>query len=281
MKTKVCNTCKIEKPLEDFHKDKSNKKDGRQYKCKICKTQYAKNNETLKENRKIYRKKNEQKIKEDKKQYRKNNKEKIAEKDKIYREANKEKLSAKKKQYWQENREDLLKKKKEYRQKNKEKITKSEKYHYENNKEQILVRQKKYYETNKEKILEKNKEYKKNNKEKLNQRLNERRNTDIQYKLAINLRSRLYQALKNNYKVGSAVQDLGCNISEFKVYLESLFQEDMSWDNYGKDGWHIDHIKPLASFDLTNREQLLEACHFTNLQPLWAKDNLSKGAKID
>ena len=54
----------------------------------------------------------------------------------------------------------------------------------------------------------------------------------------------------------------------------------MSWDNYGKKGWHIDHITPLVLFDLTNREQVLMACHYTNLQPLWAKDNLSKGTKI-
>ena len=61
--------------------------------------------------------------------------------------------------------------------------------------------------------------------------------------------------------------------------LESKFQSGMTWDNWALDGWHIDHIKPLASFDLTDRNQLLEACNYTNLQPLWAKDNLSKGAK--
>jgi len=62
--------------------------------------------------------------------------------------------------------------------------------------------------------------------------------------------------------------------------LESKFQPDMNWDNWASDGWHIDHIKPLASFDLTDREQLLIACHYTNLQPLWAKDNIAKSDKI-
>ncbi len=57
-------------------------------------------------------------------------------------------------------------------------------------------------------------------------------------------------------------------------------KDTMTWDNYGLYGWHIDHIKPLASFDLTDREQFLEACHYTNLQPLWAEENLSKGNKI-
>ena len=55
----------------------------------------------------------------------------------------------------------------------------------------------------------------------------------------------------------------------------------MSWDNYGRTGWHIDHIIPLSKFDLTDREQFLKACHYTNLQPLWAKDNLIKGNKFD
>ena len=87
-------------------------------------------------------------------------------------------------------------------------------------------------------------------------------------------------ALKGNYKNGSAVKDLGCSIDELKTYLESKFQLGMTWDNWSKDGWHIDHIKPLSSFDLTDKKQLLEACHYTNLQPLWATDNLSKGDKI-
>ena len=98
---------------------------------------------------------------------------------------------------------------------------------------------------------------------------------DIQYRLACRLRRRLSQALKGIYKSGSAVHDLGCSIEKFKVYLESLFQSGMSWDNYGE--WHIDHIIPLSKFDLTDREQLLKACHYTNLQPLWAEDNLRKG----
>jgi hypothetical protein len=54
----------------------------------------------------------------------------------------------------------------------------------------------------------------------------------------------------------------------------------MTWDNYGQFGWHIDHIKPLSVFDLTDREQFLEACRYTNLQPMWWKENLSKGSKV-
>jgi hypothetical protein len=103
---------------------------------------------------------------------------------------------------------------------------------------------------------------------------NERYLNNIQYRLAKILRSRLWWALQGQKKVGSAVKNLGCTITELKKHLERLFQPGMSWDNQGK--WHIDHVRPLSSFDLTNIEQLAMACHYTNLQPLWAEDNLKK-----
>ena len=104
---------------------------------------------------------------------------------------------------------------------------------------------------------------------------------DLNYKLKINLRNRLLIALKNNQKSGSAVSDLGCSVPELKQYLESKFQPGMTWDNWSHSGWHIDHIKPLSRFNLSNREELLKACHYSNLQPLWAKDNLAKKDKYE
>jgi hypothetical protein len=154
-------------------------------------------------------------------------------------------------------------------------------------KDKIKLTKKTWYEANKDKIKEHNKAYREVNKDKkrawrhaYKDKLKERHKTDIQYKLSSNLRSRLKSAIRSNYKSGSAVRDLGCSIPELKIYLENKFQPGMSWDNYGLYGWHIDHIKPLVSFDLSDRKQLLEACHYTNLQPLWAKDNLSKSDKI-
>jgi hypothetical protein len=96
-------------------------------------------------------------------------------------------------------------------------------------------------------------------------------------KIKHRLRSRLWQALNKNHKSGSAVRDLGCSIEDLKKHLESKFQEGMAWENYGS--WHIDHIIPLAAFDLTSSENIKIVCNFNNLQPLWAKDNLSKGDK--
>jgi hypothetical protein len=104
-----------------------------------------------------------------------------------------------------------------------------------------------------------------------------KRATDPQVRISDSLRSRINSIVKRG-RAGSAVRDLGCTVTELKIHLESKFQPGMSWGNYGE--WHIDHIKPLAKFDLTDRGQFLQACHFTNLQPLWAEQNLSKGARI-
>jgi hypothetical protein len=109
----------------------------------------------------------------------------------------------------------------------------------------------------------------------------ERYKTDISFKLKKRLRQRVYQALKGEIKGSSVSNSIGCSAEALRLYLESLFQPGMSWDNWGVSGWHIDHIRPLASFDLSNPEQLRQACHYTNLQPLWAEDNLRKGAMID
>lgn len=108
-----------------------------------------------------------------------------------------------------------------------------------------------------------------------------RLNNDPIFKLNKHIRTRLRVALKNKQKKGSAIKDLGCSILELKSYLEAQFQLGMTWNNYGFRGWHIDHIKPLSSFDLSNREELLKAVHYTNLQPLWARDNLSKSNKVE
>ena len=143
------------------------------------------------------------------------------------------------------------------------------KIYRETNKQKLKEQKKYWYELNKQTINEQKKVYRKKNKIK----------NDIQYKLSRNLRKRLHSAIKNNQKLGSAVKDLGCTIDELKIYLESKFQEGMTWENWNLYGWHIDHIKPLSLFDLTDKNQFLQAVHYTNLQPLWAEDNLSKNDK--
>lgn len=108
--------------------------------------------------------------------------------------------------------------------------------------------------------------------------MNRRYMTDINFRIRDCLRSRLHKALKNGYKAGSAVRDLGCSIESLKGYLESRFLSGMSWENHGsgKDKWNIDHIIALSSVDLTDREQLTKVCHYTNLRPLWQPDNVRR-----
>ena len=180
---------------------------------------------------------------------------------KVYYESNKQTLNDKQKAYNKVNKDKI----KAYNKVNEDKIKAYKKDYYQDNKDKI----KEYLDANKDKIRVKKNNYFKN-----------RLKTNIQYKLSHNLRNRLNIAINRNQKIGSAVDDLGCSIPELKVYLESKFQPGMTWDNWSDVGWHIDHIKPLASFDLTDRKQFLEACHYTNLQPLWAKDNLIKSDKL-
>lgn len=77
----------------------------------------------------------------------------------------------------------------------------------------------------------------------------------------------------------SAVRDLGMPIAEFREYIASKFKDGMSWVNYGE--WHLDHIKPLISFDLSKDDQVRIACHYSNMQPLWAAENQSKWCRYD
>jgi len=102
--------------------------------------------------------------------------------------------------------------------------------------------------------------------------------TNVQARLARNMRARLHDALNGNYKVGSAIKNLGCTIQEFKIYLESQFESWMSWDNYGNGPgcWSIDHILALSSVDLTDREQFLRVVHYTNMRPLNHVENMKR-----
>src|ERR1035437_1396904 len=138
------------------------------------------------------------------------------------------------------------------------------------------------YDANKEQENTRCREYKRKNKDKVKivavRYWKNRYETDINFRLAHLLRTRIGKVIIRNQKVGSAVKDLGCSMPELKEHLEKQWQPGMTWDNWGrgkeKETWHIDHIKPLTRFDLTDRQQFLEACHYTNLQPLWAEDNI-------
>lgn len=109
---------------------------------------------------------------------------------------------------------------------------------------------------------------------------NRRRADDPEYKLADVARSRMRGALRAALagKSARSLKLLGCTAAEFKAHLEGLFQQGMTWENWSPEGWHVDHVRPLASFDLTDPAQQAEAFNFKNTAPVWADENLSKGS---
>lgn len=104
--------------------------------------------------------------------------------------------------------------------------------------------------------------------------------SDVNFRLTVRLASVLSLALKRGRFSPRTEGLVGCKFGFFRGYIESKFKAGMFWSNYGRGGWWLDHIRPYASFDLTDPVQLRECCHYTNLQPLWAAENISKGRKI-
>ena len=111
--------------------------------------------------------------------------------------------------------------------------------------------------------------------------ISNKRATDLTFKIMDCMRSRIMNAIKkqSGTKAYRTIELLGCSIEHARKHLESLFQEGMTWENHGVMGWHIDHIRPCASFDLSDPEQQKQCFNYTNLQPLWAEDNLRKSDK--
>jgi hypothetical protein len=269
--SKTCNKCNEEKLVEEFFTDKS-KKDGKRTICKLCckKIQQEiqkKNLETKKpaKGNKVCSKCFKDKPVTD--YYRENTTldgfkakcKECSENDKaIYKKYNGEKIKEQGKKYSQTERAKMLRTLR--KGKNRESG-------------------RKWREKNKELIRRKDKVYRQNNRYKINRRVKIRLLTSPQAKLGHNLRARFHDALKRNCitKKCSVINLIGCSIMELKEHLSKIFKEGMCWENYGK--WHIDHILPIASFDLTDIEQQKKCFHFTNLQPLWAEENLKKGKK--
>lgn len=122
--------------------------------------------------------------------------------------------------------------------------------------------------------------YRKEHKARYARNRKQRYKTDLLFRLRCVLGSRLSEAVRKKFKKGKTIELLGCPIINFIQYIETKFIDNMSWNNYGKGGWELDHIKPLCSFDLSSIDEQKKAMHFTNFQPLWVKDNQRKGGRI-
>ena len=195
---------------------------------------------------------------------------------------------------------------------------KSDKEYYEKNKRIILTKAKKYYIENKvvinkrnalwktnnlekvraykrkeakqyrikypEKVKLQNKVWKENNKDYGRNYAKKYYHTHIKQNINLiiqkNLRKGIWDTLKGNSKSERTMRIVGCSIQELRQHLEKQFTFGMNWKNYGF-GWHIDHIKPIKIFNLSNKEELQKCFHYTNLQPLWAIENIKKGGFYD
>ncbi len=236
---KICTKCNIEKELGEFYKRKDSK-DGYRTDCKECRDNIVK----------IYQEKNYDKVSEIKRKYYLNNKNDVIERTKIWQNENK-------------NRYKEISKKYREKPEVKERL---KSYHLENNK-------------NNENYKLKRKEYSKNNNDKINERHRERYKNDNLYKIKFMVRGIIWKSLnRKNYKKGSKSEIiLGCSFEEFKIYLESKFENWMFWENYGlyngelNYGWDVDHIIPLSSAE--SEEGVIKLNHYTNLQPLCSKVN--------
>ena len=194
------------------------------------------------------------------KRYRKRHPDRVLETERRYRLANPEKVRLWKKNYYLKNREKLKAENQRRRMLNLPEIHSKE----------ALKRAKRRADP---KLREKDKLIK-------NAWYNRKWQSDPVFRLKANLRLRLRQAIKGRTKDQRALILLGCSLEEFKTYFESLFTEGMTWEHVFSGAIHIDHKLPISSFDLTNPEQVKKCFHFSNLQPLWALDNLKKSDTI-
>ena len=177
-----------------------------------------------------------------------------------------------------------------YQLKNKDKINnqnreyylnnKDKRYEYEiNNKERLNEYRKQYRLKNEERLNEYKKQYRLKNKELLNKKILDRQSKDPLFKFICSIRKLICSSIKKmNYtKKSKTFEILGCTFEEFKQHLEIQFTEGMSLENHGK--WHMDHIVPISS--AKTEEEVIKLNHYTNFQPLWAKDNLIKSNKYE
>lgn len=255
--------------------------------CIQCKSEKAKKvynsldkDELKRRNRKSYLK-HKEKILANSKKYRKLNKDKFREYAKKWREKNPEKLKQVMKEYRARNYKKVREREKQYKIKNRDEILKRvrERYHSDPS----INERTKERRRNDPLFSQKNKNRRLRSIDKYRKRENEytkfKRKSDINYKIAHSLRTRFNSAIKRINKTDrkkwtSVISLLGCSIEEFKIIISKKFKKGMTWDNHGE--WHIDHIKAVANFDLTKKDEQAKAFNYKNLQPLWAEENFKK-----
>jgi thiol-disulfide isomerase/thioredoxin len=279
--TSTCKDCNKTKPIAEFISCKNKQGYLYYYTCKDCRfawlNEHRKKPEVKKRLNELARERyqaNPEKSAKQARKWRLANPEKHKACYKNWADKNKEHLKAKRIKFYAENKEDQNRKSRERFKKLKE--TDPERY------ERFLKkRREEYYKKYKPKVLAYAKEYAKKNKKVILEKYLKKLKTNPQFSMAHKLRGRLNKLVRKEIKTSSVLKLLGCPLPEFLDYFKSKFTRGMSWKKFLAGEIHIDHIRPCASFDLTKELEQRKCFHYSNLQPLWAKDNLSKGAKYN
>ena len=305
---KICTKCQIEKPKAEFYRHRSGK-DGIRAQCRSCMNDASRhykeaNIEKIKQINREYRQENKEELRKKAKgnyqRYLKVNPDKVRKQGREYarcyrekspnkgieatakwRKTNPEKAKESRRRTREKGAERYREQRLRHREENRDKILEKERQRRQSNPEKYRERTKKWQEENREKYIELRKLSRKKNRD--NERkyhtkyCKKRRSEDLLFKLITNIRIAINQAIQKNSKGGRSIALLGCSIDRLKDHLD---KPGMSWDNWSPDGWHIDHIIPCAAFDFSKLDQQKQCFNFKNLQPLWAKDNMSKGAKL-
>ena len=162
--------------------------------------------------------------------------------------------------------------------------------HYHSNRSVILEKQREYSKLNSKKICERVIKWQGDNPEKFKsyqKTTRERQSNNPEYRIKSAIRAAFRRFISFGSGTERSRELAGCGLDELRRHIESKWVDGMSWENYGNPNgdhtncWHIDHIKPCCSFNLIDIEEQRKCFHYTNLQPLWAKDNLSKGGKYE
>ena len=290
---KRCSNCEIEKEFNSFGKRKASK-DGLAYVCKECKKILDKK----------YQVTNKVKIKDYQEKYYRENILELKNKSADNYFQNKDYYKSYNKQKYQENKLEILDKQKKYYMDNRDNILQKMRCDYSNSKEKFIEKSKQYISNNKEKVKLKKKEYRRKNKEKIKEykiknseryyeynktygksyRTKNKNILNLYFREYYNIRKykRAWRSILSRYmkyikshKSKSTLLSLGYSYLDLKQRIECQFKSGMSWDNYGL--WHIDHKKPLSSFNKETPANVVNM--LSNLQPLWADENLKKGKK--
>lgn len=183
-----------------------------------------------------------------------------------YQNKNRESTRARHRRWYRDNPEKVKRQRKLYRPRGRQ--LQRDKYHSDPKYRQRILESARIYRSNPahKQIIRDTKK-----------RLTKEYHKNPQWRALQSLRRRMLFVLAGKRKAAHSIELIGCDREHLRAHLERQFAEGMTWDNYGKKGWHIDHIKPCSSFDFGDPAQQKECFHYSNLQPLWAQDNLAKG----